>query len=65
MATTGPTSSIDSGVLLEAGTNEVEILVFQVGDQRYGVNVAKVREVRNKEKVLHLPRYPKAVLGVN
>lgn len=64
MATPGPTSPIDTGVLLEAGTNEVEILVFRVGDQRFGVNVAKVREVRNKERVLHLPRYPRAVLGV-
>ena len=64
MATTGPTSPADTGVLLEAGTNEVEILVFRVGDQRFGVNVAKVREVRNTERVLHLPRYPEAVLGV-
>jgi two-component system, chemotaxis family, chemotaxis protein CheV len=64
LAAAGPTTSVDSGVLLEAGTNEVEILVFRVGDQRFGVNVAKVREVRNKERVLHLPRYPQAVLGV-
>ena len=64
LAAAGPTTSIDSGVLLDAGTNEVEILVFRVGDQRFGVNVAKVREVRNKERVLHLPRYPQAVLGV-
>ena len=63
MATTVPTSPADAGVLLEAGTNEVEILVFRVGDQRFGVNVAKVREVRNTERVLHLPRYPEAVLG--
>ena len=32
-------------ILLESGTNELEILVFEVGGQRYGVNVAKVREV--------------------
>jgi two-component system chemotaxis response regulator CheV len=31
--------------LLEAGTNEVEVLVFLVGEEHFGVNVAKVREV--------------------
>ena len=55
MAITSPNSPTDDGVLLDAGTNEVEILVFRVGSQRCGVNVAKVREVRNTEKVLHLP----------
>ena len=34
------------GILLDAGTNEVEILLFRVGEQHCGVNVAKVREVR-------------------
>jgi two-component system chemotaxis response regulator CheV len=64
MATSDPISPNELGVLLDAGTNEVEILVFRVGNQRFGVNVAKVREVRNTEAVLHLPRYPEAVLGV-
>jgi two-component system, chemotaxis family, chemotaxis protein CheV len=57
-------SPMDKGVLLEAGTNEVEILVFHVGRQRCGVNVAKVREVRAVEPVTHLPHYPEAVNGV-
>ena len=59
LAAVGPTTSIDPGVLLKGRYNEVEILVFRVGDQCFGVNVAKVREVRNKERVLHLPRYPR------
>lgn len=61
---TSKVSPLDTGVLLEAGTNEVEILVFRVGSQRCGVNVAKVREVRNVEQTTYLPNYPQAVNGV-
>lgn len=59
-----PLSAIDPGILLEAGTNEVEILVFQVGPQLCGVNVAKVREARTLEQVTFLPRFPDSVEGV-
>lgn len=31
-------------ILLESGTNEVEVAEFTLGGQRFGVNVAKVRE---------------------
>ncbi len=33
------------GILLESGTNEVEILEFVLRDQGFGVNVAKVRQI--------------------
>jgi two-component system chemotaxis response regulator CheV len=52
------------GILLEAGTNEVELLVFRVGQQRCGVNVAKVREARPLETVTFLPEHPETVEGV-
>ena len=32
------------GILLESGTNEVEIAEFIIGTQSFGVNVAKIRE---------------------
>jgi two-component system, chemotaxis family, chemotaxis protein CheV len=64
MTATTEATHLDSGVLLEAGTNEVEILVFRVGSLRCGVNVAKVREVRRTEAVLPLPQHPAAILGV-
>lgn len=58
-------SSIDcDDILLDAGTNEAEILVFRVGDQYYGVNVAKVREVHTIEQTTFLPRFPESVDGV-
>ena len=32
-------------ILLETGTNEVEVLEFYLGDQSFGVNVLKVRRI--------------------
>jgi two-component system chemotaxis response regulator CheV len=59
-----PVSGVDTGILLEAGTNEVEILVFNVGHERCGVNVAKVREARTLERAVFLPRFPDSIEGV-
>ena len=36
---------METGILLESGTNELEILQFKVGDNFYGINVAKIREI--------------------
>ena len=33
------------GILLEAGTNELELLVFTCGGVAFGINVAKVKEI--------------------
>ena len=32
-------------ILLESGTNELEIMEFTVGGEIFGINVAKVREI--------------------
>ncbi len=53
-----------NNILLEAGTNELEILVFTLCDQRYGVNVAKVREVIEPVRITSLPETHDAVVGV-
>ena len=34
---------MESNILLESGTNELELLEFFVGDKDYGINIAKVR----------------------
>lgn len=52
------------GILLESGTNELEILVFTFLGQRYGVNVAKVREVIEPVEVTAMPDSHESVLGV-
>lgn len=51
------------GILLESGTNEMELLVFRVGDARYGINVAKVREMIPKPETVHVPYAAPAVEG--
>jgi two-component system chemotaxis response regulator CheV len=55
---------VDTGILLEAGTNEAEVLVFRVRGKRYGVNVAKVREVIPIEQVTDMPMAHPAVDGL-
>ncbi|HTN75051.1 MAG TPA: chemotaxis protein, partial [Pirellulaceae bacterium] len=57
-------SALDTGILLEAGTNEFEILVFYVRGQAYGVNVAKVREVLSINEVTIIPRCHEAIEGM-
>lgn len=52
------------GILLDAGTNELEVLVFRMGAQRYGVNVAKVREVIRGETPSEPPKMHPSVIGV-
>ncbi len=54
---------IDTGILLEAGTNELEILVLRAGDSLFGVNVAKVREVLKIDRPTRLPRSHPTVEG--
>ncbi len=52
------------GILLESGTNELEVLVFSCGPTRYGVNVAKVREVVGTVKITSVPKTHEAIIGV-
>nr|HPO10059.1 chemotaxis protein CheW [bacterium] len=58
------TSDIRSQILMEAGTNELEILVFRVENETYGINVAKVREVIRPPELLRPPERHPHVLGV-
>ncbi|MFK7959343.1 MAG: chemotaxis protein [Phycisphaerales bacterium] len=51
-------------ILLEAGTNEVEILVFLLDGRRFGVNVAKVREVIRPLPIIDVPHKHPSVLGL-
>lgn len=64
MSTTKAVSSIDHGILLEAGTNEAEVLAFRVCGARFGVNVAKVREVVPLERLTPIPHSHPAIDGL-
>ncbi|WP_182186368.1 chemotaxis protein [Pectinatus frisingensis] len=48
-------SDNNKGILLESGTNEFEIVEFDIGEVHYGINVAKVREVITKVPVTAMP----------
>lgn len=37
--------NMETNILLESGTNELEILEFTVGGNHYGINVAKISEI--------------------
>ncbi len=54
---------LEKEILLESGTNEVEVLVFRVGKYRLGINVAKVREILPSQAITQLPQSHESVLG--
>jgi two-component system chemotaxis response regulator CheV len=61
---TEPTSR--DGIPLEAGTNEVEFLLFFLGKQPYGMNVSKVCHISifDREAVRLLPHQRPEVVGI-
>lgn len=53
-----------SGILLETGTNEIEIMEFTIDGNLYGINVAKVREIMMSAPVKPMPHTHQAVEGI-
>ncbi len=64
MAISKKNPSEQTDILLESGTNELEVLVFGLGSGTFGVNVAKVREVIMPTAVSAAPDQPEAVTGM-
>lgn len=52
------------GILLESGTNEIEVMKFSVLGEFYGINVAKVQEIIMSSKVKPMPHAHPAVEGI-
>lgn len=52
------------GILLESGTNELEIVEFGVGKNRFGINVIKVKEILNPQPVTKIPHSHSSVEGI-
>lgn len=55
---------MDTNILMESGTNELEVLEFTIGSNHYGINVAKVREIVPYNKVTPIPNSHKCVEGI-
>lgn len=51
-------------ILLESGTNEIEIMEYTISNLLYGINVAKVREIMIAEPVKLVPHTHPAVEGI-
>jgi len=52
------------GILLESGTNELEIVEFGIGKNKYGINVIKVKEIINPVPVIQIPHAHKNIEGI-
>lgn len=52
------------GILLESGTNEIEVMEFTINESLYGINVAKVKEILVSQPVKHMPHAHPAVEGI-
>ena len=55
---------MDTNILLESGTNELEILEFKVADNFYGINVANIIEILNYQHVTPVPNSHPFVEGI-
>ena len=54
----------NTGILLESGTNEIEIMEFTINGNLYGINVAKVKEIMIAAPVKPMPHAHPAVEGI-
>ena len=52
------------GILLESGTNEIEVMEFTINDSLYGINVAKVKDIIVSAPVKPMPHAHPAVEGI-
>ncbi|WP_310602992.1 chemotaxis protein [Anaerosporobacter sp.] len=55
---------METGILLESGTNELEILEFKVGENYYGINVAKIKEILSYKEPTPIPNAHPCVEGI-
>lgn len=51
-------------ILLETGTNEIEVMEFTIGDNVFGINVAKVKEIMMPSSVKFIPHLHPCVEGI-
>ena len=55
---------MDTKILLENGTNELEVLEFMVSGNSYGINVAKIKEIIPYQEVTPVPNAHPSIEGV-
>lgn len=55
---------LETNILLESGTNELEVLEFIVGGNHYGINVAKVKEILTMQPITPIPNAHPCIEGM-
>lgn len=55
---------MDTKILLENGTNELEVLEFELDGNAYGINVAKIKEIIPYQKVTPVPNSHPSIEGI-
>ncbi|MDR0293528.1 MAG: chemotaxis protein [Oscillospiraceae bacterium] len=60
----GKRSAARTEILLESGTNELEIMEFTIAGDSFGINVAKVTEIMQYEGVKPMPNSQSSIEGV-
>ena len=55
---------MDTKILLENGTNELEVLEFRLDGNAYGINVAKIKEIITYEEVTPVPNAHPSIEGI-
>lgn len=55
---------MDTNILLESGTNELEVLEFTIAGNHYGINVAKVREILPMTDITPIPNSHPCIEGI-
>lgn len=55
---------METNILLENGTNELEVLEFMIDGNVYGINVAKIREIIPYQKVTPVPNSHPSIEGI-
>ena len=55
---------METKILLENGTNELEVLEFKLGENSYGINVAKIREIISYQPVTPVPNSHPSIEGI-
>src|SRR5262245_12993443 len=64
MTTETHRANTGTGILLEVGTNELEVLRFTIAGQAFGINVAKLREIIPPPEIRRMDQYHPAFEGV-
>lgn len=55
---------MDNNILLESGSNELEVLEFVIQGNHYGINVEKVREILTYQEITPIPNSHPCIEGI-